>query len=130
MNRYGISVAFPGYENAQIRFKIMRVDYVNKVLTLLGDRSKFSKLDSNALELCLKRGNKIIRLLSDELLKENRNNEEVYQQLCSPGSTPVFFMVYLKFISRIALPDPFYRPSVPTTTNMLSFWCLFCNLLR
>ena len=65
-----------------------RVDYVNKVLTLLGDRSEFSKLDGDALELCLKREIKLMRLLRDKLLKENRISEEVYQQLCPSGSTP------------------------------------------
>ena len=91
-----------------------RVDYVNKALTLLGDWSKFSKLDSDALELCLKRENELIRLLRDKILKESRISEEVYQQLCSSGNT--HGILY-------GLPKV-YKQDCPTTHHFMGHWYL------
>ena len=42
-----------------------RIDYINKVESLLSDASKFKKIDIEILDLCLKRENKLIRFLSD-----------------------------------------------------------------
>lgn len=48
-----------------------RSDYINKVLSIIQDISKFKHLNTDILELCLKRENKLIRFLRDNLLKTN-----------------------------------------------------------
>ena len=45
-----------------------RVDYNNKVESFLSDASHFKKLDTEILDLCLKRENKLMRFLRDALL--------------------------------------------------------------
>ena len=65
-----------------------RVDYINKVESLLSDASKFKKLDTDLLDLCLKRENKLIRFLRDKLLKQNSIPDDVYKELFPSGSTP------------------------------------------
>ena len=65
-----------------------RVDYINKAESLLSDASKFKKLDTDLLDLCLKRENKLIRFLRDKLLKQNSIPDDVYKELFPSGSTP------------------------------------------
>ena len=65
-----------------------RVDYINKVESLLSDASKFKKLDTDILDLCLKRENKLIRFLRDTLLKKKIITENVYNSLYQNGSSP------------------------------------------
>ena len=48
-----------------------KIDYINKVETLLLVVSKFRKLDTDVLDLCLKREGKPIRFLRDTLLKKH-----------------------------------------------------------
>ena len=50
--------------------------------------SKFKKLDTEIIDLCLKRDNKLIRFLRDKLLKQNSIPEEIYKELFPSGSTP------------------------------------------
>ena len=65
-----------------------RDDYICKVNSILDDSSKFSRLDSDALEVCLKREGKLVRFLRDTLLKKKLISDEVYRELFSSGSTP------------------------------------------
>ena len=65
-----------------------RSDYINKVLDILDDSSKFLQLNTDSLEICQKRENKLIRLLRDNLLKNKYITEEVYRELFPSGSTP------------------------------------------
>ena len=65
-----------------------KVDYINKVETLLSDASKFKKLDCDMLDICAKRENKLIRFLRDKLLKEEAISEPIYKELLYSGSTP------------------------------------------
>ena len=65
-----------------------KVDYIQKVETILSDTSKFKKLDCDMLDLCTKRENKLIRFLRDKLLKEKAISESVYRELLSTGSIP------------------------------------------
>ena len=67
---------------------VNRVDYINKVESLLSNASKFKKLDTESLDLCLRRENKLIRFLRDKLLKQNKIPEEIYKELFLSGSTP------------------------------------------
>ena len=62
-----------------------RADYINKVLAILDDTSKFSQLDTDILELCQKRENKLVRLLRDNLLKKKYITEEVYRESFPSG---------------------------------------------
>ena len=54
----------------------------------ISDASKFKKLDTEIIDLCLKRENKLIRFLRDKLLKQNNIPEEIYKELFPSGSTP------------------------------------------
>ena len=65
-----------------------KMDYINKVETLLLDVSKFRKLDTDVLDLCLKREGKLIRFLRDTLLKKQCISESVYRDLSPQGSKP------------------------------------------
>ena len=65
-----------------------KVDYINKVKSLLSDASKFQKLDCDMLDLCAKRENKLIGFLRDKLLKEESISEPIYKELLYTGSTP------------------------------------------
>ena len=65
-----------------------RLDYVNKIETLLADGSKFMKLDCDMLEICQKREGKLIRFLRDTLQKQKIITDEVYRDLYPSGSTP------------------------------------------
>ena len=63
-----------------------RIDYINKVESLLSDASKFKKLDIDMLDLCLKRENKLIRFLREKLLKQKSITNDVYKDLFQSGS--------------------------------------------
>ncbi len=63
-------------------------DYISKVDSILSDCSKFKKLDSDALDLCIKRENKLIRFLRDKLLKDKVISQDIYNSLFTTGSNP------------------------------------------
>ena len=65
-----------------------RIDYINKVESLLSDASKFKKLDIEMLDLCLKRENKLIRFLREKLLKQKSIPDDIYKEIYPSGSTP------------------------------------------
>ena len=79
-----------------------KVDYIQKVETILSDTSKFKKLDCDMLDLCTKRENKLIRFLRDELLNDKAISESVYRELLSTGSTPGVLYGLLRFIKKTA----------------------------
>ena len=64
--------------------------------------SKFSQLDTDILELCQKRENKLVRLLRDNLLKKKYITEEVYRESFPSG------MDYQRFINLTVLLGLFF----------------------
>ena len=48
-----------------------RDDYICKVNSILDDSSKFTRLDSDTLDVCLKREGKLVRFLRDTLQKRS-----------------------------------------------------------
>ena len=85
------------------------VDYSNKVESLLSDASKFKKLDTDILDLCLKRENELIRFLRDTLLKKKIITENVYNSLYQMVAHPVFCMASQRFTSRTVQLGPSYQ---------------------
>ena len=65
-----------------------RDDYINKVLSILDDPSKFCTLESDVLDICQRREGKLMRFLRDSLLKKGVIPDEVYRELYPSGSTP------------------------------------------
>ena len=65
-----------------------RQDYVRKVTSILEDTTKFLPLDSDMLEICQKRENRLLRFLRDSLLKGKLISDFVYHDLFPTGSTP------------------------------------------
>ena len=88
-----------------------RVDYVNKVESLLLDASKFiKKLHTEMLDLYLNRQNKLIRFLRDTLLMKKIIKENVYNSLYHNGSSPGVCMASQRFTSRTVQLAPSYQP--------------------
>ena len=65
-----------------------RTDYVSKIESLLQDATKFRPLDTDILDLCIKRKGKLIRYSRDTLLKNDIISESVYKDLFPTGSKP------------------------------------------
>eukprot|EP00794_Sanderia_malayensis_P002790 gene2790-3229_t len=65
-----------------------KTDYLDKINCILSDSTKFKKLDVDILDLCLKRGNKLIRFLRDKLLKNKSISQDTYSSIFTSGSNP------------------------------------------
>ena len=80
-----------------------RQDYVRKVTSILEDTTKFLPLDSDMLEICQKRENRLVRFLRDSLFKKKLISDSVYHDLFPTGSTPgilyglpiIYFIFYM-----------------------------------
>ena len=83
-----------------------KIDYINKVETLLLDVSKFRKLDTDVLDLCLKREGKLIRFLRDTLLKKQCFLNLFIVIFPLKEVNLVFCMAYQKCTKKIALLGP------------------------
>ena len=54
----------------------------------MADASKAFRLDTDILEICQRRENRLVRFLRDTLLKQRAITDEVYHQLFPTGSVP------------------------------------------
>ena len=86
------------------------VDYINKVESLFLDASKFKKLDTEILDLCLKHENKFIRFLRDTLLRKRLSQKMCIMASIKMVAPPVFRMASQRFTSRIVQLGPSYQP--------------------
>ena len=95
------------------------MDYVNNVMSIVGDKPKFLPLDVYALELCQKNEKKLVPFLRDILLKKGHISNAVYHGLFPQVVLPVF----LYGLPKVHKPNSPIRPipsAIGTYNNNLA----------
>ena len=96
------------------------VDYISEANSILHDGSKFTRLDTDALGICLKREGKLVSFLRDTILKRKLIPKDVYRDHIPSGSAPGV-LYGLPKVHRDNCPTRPILSAIGTyTTNLLS----------